>query len=45
MYYQRLAAAGGDPERWWVVTRPIPQAEWIEVIDMTTVSAWSAASP
>jgi len=34
--YRDLAATGGDPERWWVVERPIPSSEWIEAIDTAT---------
>jgi|SRR5215467_5861362 len=31
MWYRELARHGGDPEHWWVVARPIPSHEWVEV--------------
>jgi hypothetical protein len=34
MRYRALAASGGDPERWWVVERPLPRAEWVEIVEM-----------
>jgi|SRR5437667_6001713 len=36
MWYRQLAIAGGDPERWWVVERPIESCEWVEITDMAT---------
>lgn len=36
MLYKALALAGGDPEQWWVVARPIPREEWVEIVDTGT---------
>jgi len=45
MWYRRLAVAG-DPERWWVVTRPIPSDEWVEVgIDCQNVTSSVPSMP
>src|SRR5437660_338378 len=30
IWYRHLAQAGGDPEQWWVVERPIESREWVE---------------
>jgi hypothetical protein len=30
-WYDALASSGGDPNRWWVVARPINQKEWLDV--------------
>jgi hypothetical protein len=38
MWYRRLAEAGGDPNRWWVVTRPIPRSEWIEAVETASMA-------
>lgn len=36
MWYRKLAVAGGDPKRWWVVERPIWRDEWVSIVDMNT---------
>lgn len=34
--YRSLAATGGDPDRWWVLERPIPRTEWTEALETAT---------
>jgi hypothetical protein len=33
-WYKALAESGGNPRDWYVVERPVPKSEWIDVTDM-----------